>query len=743
MPASRASVARWATAPFRRSLTATSSGSVVAWLEADDVDAPGRPHLLDDARDGRVPGAVGGDVRWESLALSRGGEYLAGLTRDASGALALVVLAPAEGNRWIPCHDVPLGGDSPTGPVTWSRQATDVTLWQRTAAEPATCLRYDLNTRELHEVARLEADERPLDAAGDESGGTVLACTADSTLILESPGAGREVIADYGRGSFLRARLTCGRVLAHSDADADFSYLDVWSCDSGEWAVTRICRDGMDADAAVLRSADELLAVWNHHGNGLVESISLESMVRRDVRSIRGMVRELVATRAPLAVAIVWSPWHPCAIVGLAPPGRPHLIDDAGVRRGAVAPTRIVLAASDGVEFDGWWFAPRRRAPSVIVLAFHGGPDLQARPCFSSTFQSLTAAGIGVFAVNVRGSSGRGRSHARLDDGARRPSVWRDVEAAIAWVRDSFPGVAIGTLGVSYGGILALYSTLRYPLAISAGAGLSGLYDLESYMRLCGSGRANSIAEYGLDSQMWRSVTPSHRLSDLTRPFLMLHGLRDDNVPISLAREVLSATSTATVPATLLEFSEESHGFHSAAGRARADSALVSWFAATRIGQNGHPDAQSPTLAGMRDSQCEMCVLVAERKHHVVRYERVVIAVPARTRAPGNLLVIPVAHVPSVNALSEPVARELVVAASRSARMCGEVQACDGINTWVDMGEVTGEPHEHIVFEVVPRRTGVPYTFMTRAELPLSSESDLAESVRAYQAAIRQFAREG
>jgi hypothetical protein len=32
---------------------------------------------------------------------------------------------------------------------------------------------------------------------------------------------------------------------------------------------------------------------------------------------------------------------------------------------------------------------------------------------------------------------------------------------------------------------------------------------------------------------------------------------------------------------------------------------------------------------------------------------------------------------------------------------------------------------------------------MTRAELPLSSESDLAESVRAYQAAIRQFAREG
>ena len=50
------------------------------------------------------------------------------------------------------------------------------------------------------------------------------------------------------------------------------------------------------------------------------------------------------------------------------------------------------------------------------MLSLHGGPEAQERPVFTPQHQVLAAAGITVFAPNIRGSSGYGRTFVHADD---------------------------------------------------------------------------------------------------------------------------------------------------------------------------------------------------------------------------------------------------------------------------------------------------------------------------------------
>ena len=50
------------------------------------------------------------------------------------------------------------------------------------------------------------------------------------------------------------------------------------------------------------------------------------------------------------------------------------------------------------------------------MISLHGGPEAQERPVFTPQHQVLVAAGITVFAPNIRGSSGFGRAFVHADD---------------------------------------------------------------------------------------------------------------------------------------------------------------------------------------------------------------------------------------------------------------------------------------------------------------------------------------
>lgn len=90
-------------------------------------------------------------------------------------------------------------------------------------------------------------------------------------------------------------------------------------------------------------------------------------------------------------------------------------------------PELVEYKAHDGLTLTGWLYRPAgAKAPYPPVLSFHGGPEGEDRPCFNSTNQALGASGMAIFAPNVRGSSGFGKTFVNLDNGAvprRRPRL--------------------------------------------------------------------------------------------------------------------------------------------------------------------------------------------------------------------------------------------------------------------------------------------------------------------------------
>ncbi len=135
-----------------------------------------------------------------------------------------------------------------------------------------------------------------------------------------------------------------------------------------------------------------------------------------------------------------------------------------------VEPTLERFAARDGLELTGWLSRaveptdpsadadPSTRSvppgPRAALVHLHGGPESQERPTFSPQHQALAAAGVTVFAPNIRGSSGSGHEFVHADDLALRWNALADVvDCARYLVANGYAERSrVAVEGRSYGG---------------------------------------------------------------------------------------------------------------------------------------------------------------------------------------------------------------------------------------------------------------------------------------------------
>ena len=105
-------------------------------------------------------------------------------------------------------------------------------------------------------------------------------------------------------------------------------------------------------------------------------------------------------------------------------------VPHAGVDLGQLTrPELVTFKAYDGLQLSGWLYRPKGQAgPGAYVISFHGGPEGQERPYLRSDYQALLSQGIGVFAPNVRGSSGFGKRFVNLDNGELRFNGVHDIK---------------------------------------------------------------------------------------------------------------------------------------------------------------------------------------------------------------------------------------------------------------------------------------------------------------------------
>lgn len=252
-----------------------------------------------------------------------------------------------------------------------------------------------------------------------------------------------------------------------------------------------------------------------------------------------------------------------------------------------IGPMLARFAAHDGLELSGWLYRPHgATAPVPLVIDFHGGPEGQARPYFNATYQALLASGIGVFAPNVRGSSGFGKRFVNLDNGALRHDAVRDILSCADFVVAA--GVAdpqrLGIMGGSYGGYMTMAGLADYPERFAAGANLYGVVNFATFFAHTEPWMAAiSKVEYGdpdTEAELLRELSPIHRLDRVTAPTIVLHGANDTNVPVVEAEQVVEQLRGRGIPVEYVLFADEGHGFRTTTNRIFAAAAIVRWFSA-------------------------------------------------------------------------------------------------------------------------------------------------------------------
>ncbi|MFJ6048953.1 S9 family peptidase [Streptomyces sp. NPDC092307] len=258
------------------------------------------------------------------------------------------------------------------------------------------------------------------------------------------------------------------------------------------------------------------------------------------------------------------------------PPGRPP-----------VRPVPLRCRARDGLTLGGWYYRapdrdPGRPAPCVIHL--HGGPEEQERPVFSPLYHELLGRGLDVFAPDVRGSSGWGRSFVDADLGAGRFAAIDDVADCAAHVvaLGYADPVRLGVMGRSYGGYLTMASLVRHPDLFRAGVAVCGMSDFATFFAGTEPWIAQSaIAKYGhpeRDRDLLRALSPMSRIDQLRAPVLAVHGEHDTNVPPTESEQFIRAARGRGVPARQLTLRDEGHEFLRADNRRLYRRAAADWL---------------------------------------------------------------------------------------------------------------------------------------------------------------------
>ncbi|WP_104525955.1 S9 family peptidase [Blastococcus atacamensis] len=351
-------------------------------------------------------------------------------------------------------------------------------------------------------------------------------------------------------------------------------------------------RPEADLDGYVVRPDGTVLALWNADG---VSELCLHDLAGGDLLRTVELPQPVLTGWAPLpgqdaVVAELSGPRSPrglwrVPLDGLGGAGRLACTPPAPEAASLVEPVLHEYVAPDGLRLSGWLYAPPDvRGPNRTVVSFHGGPEGQTRPDWSPITQSMVAAGLTVFAPNVRGSGGYGRAFMTADDGAAREASFADVRTTVdelVTAGIAVPG-QVGAHGWSYGGYLTLVALTRWPELFAAGASLAGMSDLRTFF--AGTEpwmAAASVTEYGdpvIERDLLAALSPMTTLDRLTAPVLLAHGDRDTNVPVAESVQAHQALQAAGACSDLLLFPGEGHAVVGRDALVDLGQRLAAWF---------------------------------------------------------------------------------------------------------------------------------------------------------------------
>lgn len=221
-------------------------------------------------------------------------------------------------------------------------------------------------------------------------------------------------------------------------------------------------------------------------------------------------------------------------------------------------------------EIPAWIYKPVGAGPFPVIVSIHGGPEGQARPFFSSTYQMwLKSLGVAIIVPNVRGSNGYGKTYLGLDNGFRREDSVKDIGALLDWIatQDELDADRVAVFGGSYGGYMVLASAVHFSDRLRAAVDIVGISSFVTFLENTQDYRRDlRRAEYGdeRDPQMrahLERISPVNNVEKIKIPMFVVQGENDPRVPVTEAAQMVEALREQGNLVWYMNALNEGHGY--------------------------------------------------------------------------------------------------------------------------------------------------------------------------------------
>lgn len=237
-----------------------------------------------------------------------------------------------------------------------------------------------------------------------------------------------------------------------------------------------------------------------------------------------------------------------------------------------VEPELVRYKTHDGRMVPGFLYKPREASPankSPVVLSIHGGPEAQERVgyAYNGFYQYLLNRGIGIFAPNVRGSTGYGKSYQKLIHRDWGGAELKDFEFAarylqsLSWVDSS----RLGVFGGSFGGFATLSCVTRLPDYWKAAVDIVGPSNLITFTKSVPEFWKRYMKEWvgdpDEDAEMLKARSPINYVDNIKAPILIIQGANDPRVVKAESDQMVGRLRELGRTVEYMVFEDEGHGF--------------------------------------------------------------------------------------------------------------------------------------------------------------------------------------
>jgi dipeptidyl aminopeptidase/acylaminoacyl peptidase len=246
---------------------------------------------------------------------------------------------------------------------------------------------------------------------------------------------------------------------------------------------------------------------------------------------------------------------------------------------------------NENFHVQGWLLMPAHYDPAKkypLIVHVHGGPAsavLSRWEGGSGGLSSTVLSALDYFVLlpNPRGSYGQGEAFTQANRKDFGYGDLRDILAGVDAVlaKYSVDPNRVGIAGWSYGGFMTMFA-LTQTHRFRAGVAGAGISDWLSYYG------ENSIDQWMIpyfgasvydDPQVYAKSSAINYIKNVTTPALAVVGDRDGECPAPQSFEYWHALRDLNVPAQLVVYPNEGHGFTDPAHRRDVMQRAVDWFA--------------------------------------------------------------------------------------------------------------------------------------------------------------------